>query len=66
MPPTTYTWHIEDRRVRRTLDRVEYELGLRKTLPPPSYYNLTHKQIHAADERAAAIIMTGSLTKKAA
>ena len=39
MPPVTYTWHIEDRRVRCTLDYVEFKKGLRKTLPPKSYYD---------------------------
>lgn len=54
MPPVTYTWHIEDRRVRCTLDYVEFKKGLRKTLPPKSYYDLTSEQIakcHARGDR---------------
>lgn len=45
-------WHLEDRKVRRERDRLRFELGIRKTLPPLSYYNLSAEQARVADDRA--------------
>jgi hypothetical protein len=50
-------WHIEDRKRKRTLDKLEFELGLRKTLPDPSEYPLTDEQRGIADNRALDIYL---------
>jgi hypothetical protein len=49
---TTNEWSVVDRKRKRTLDKLEYEFGLRKTLPPASAYDLTDAQRGMADNRA--------------
>jgi hypothetical protein len=61
---TTNDWHIEDRKRKRTLDKLEYELGMRKTLPRPSEYPLTDSQRGIADNRALDIVLAIHKTNK--
>jgi hypothetical protein len=44
-------WHLADRKARCELDSAKFTKGLRKSMPPKSYYDLDAEKYALAVER---------------